>query len=675
MLLVISGLLGLDVLLSRVGTDGTPSGTRQFVPPTAFDGGSVIDPREPTVRPVPPRTVALTFAEGPDPQWTPRVLDVLARNDVRATFFVTGAQAARNPGLIREIVDAGHEIGNRTLTRTDLREVGARRVQLELKSTDLALAGAAGITTTLAQPAHLTTGSLDQAAWNSLLRIGNHGHQVVVPDRDSEDWRGRGPDAVLAASTPHDDRGTVLLMHDAAGPDTVAALERLLPQLRSTGWQVDSVGAAFGLRTTTVPAGLLDRVAGSLFVGVVVASAWLADALRALLWAAAALGILRMVFVLVLAPVQRWRSRRWVPPWQISQRVGVIVPAYNEQAGIAATVRTILASDHPVEVIVVDDGSTDRTAEIVEQQFGRHQHVRLIQQRNAGKAAALNTGLAAARSELVVVVDGDTILEPDAVSRLVDHFTDPSVGAVSGNVKVGNRRTMLGRWQHIEYVIGFNLDRRVYEMLGCTPTIPGALGAFRRSAVLAVGGVSDDTLAEDTDLTMALERDGWRMAYEENAISWTEAPATAGQLWKQRYRWCYGTLQAAWKHRRSVLERGPGGRLGRLGLPYLLVFQVLLQVIAPVVDVAAFFALLSADGRTFALTWLAFLAMQLLPGIIAFRMDGERLRPLWALPLQQVAYRQLMYLVVVQSVITAVAGARLPWQKLDRRGQLTPARR
>ena len=675
MLLAICGLLGLDVLLSRTGSDATPSGTRQFVPPTAFDAGSVIDPREPTVLPAPPRTVALTFAEGPDPQWTPEVLDVLARHQVHATFFVTGAQAARNPGLIREIIDAGHEIGNRTLSRTDLREVGARRVQLELKSTDLALAGAAGITTTLAQPPYLTTGSLDQTAWNSLLRIGNHGHQVVVPDRDSQDWRGQGTEAVLAAATPRDDRGTVLLMHDTAGPDAVAALDRLLPGLKSTGWQVDSVGATFGLPTTTVPAGLLDRVAGSLFVGVVVLSAWLADALRTLLWAAAALGILRTVFVLVLAPIQRWRSRRWRAPWQISQRVGVIVPAYNEQAGIAATVRTILASDHPVEVIVVDDGSTDRTAAIVDALRRRHPHVRLIRQPNAGKAAALNNGLAAARSELIVVVDGDTILEPDAVSRMVAHLTDPSVGAVSGNVKVGNRRKMLGRWQHIEYVIGFNLDRRVYEMLGCTPTIPGALGAFRRSAVLAVGGVSDDTLAEDTDLTMALERDGWRMAYEENAISWTEAPATTGQLWKQRYRWCYGTLQAAWKHRHAVLERGPGGRLGRIGLPYLLVFQVLLQVIAPVVDVAAFFALFTAEARTFALTWLAFLAMQLLPGIIAFRMDGERLRPLWALPLQQVVYRQLMYLVVVQSVITALAGARLPWQKLDRRGQLTPTRR
>ncbi|MEV4732243.1 glycosyltransferase [Saccharopolyspora sp. NPDC049426] len=674
-LLAICGLLGLDVLLSRAGTPSTPSGSRQFVPPTAFDNGSVIDPREPTVRTVPPRAVALTFAEGPDPQWTPQVLEALARHQVHATFFVTGAQAARNPGLVREIVEAGHEIGNHTLTRTDLRQAGSQRIQLELQSTDLALAGAAGITTTLAQPPYLTSGSLDGAAWNSLLRIGNHGHQVVVPDRDSQDWRGQDTEAVLAAATPRDDRGTVLLMHDTAGADMVAALDRLLPELKNTGRQVDSVGATFGLPVTAVPAGLLDRVAGSLFVGVVVLSAWLADALRALLWAAAALGILRTVFVLVLAPIQRWRSRRWTPPWQISQRVGVIVPAYNEQAGIASTVRTILASDHPVEVIVVDDGSTDRTAEIVDRLRGRHPHLRLIRQRNAGKAAALNAGLAAARSELVVVVDGDTILEPDAVSRMVAHFTNPSVGAVSGNVKVGNRGNMLGRWQHIEYVIGFNLDRRVYEMLGCTPTIPGALGAFRRSAVLAVGGVSDDTLAEDTDLTMALERDGWHMAYEEHAISWTEAPATTGQLWKQRYRWCYGTLQAAWKHRRAVLERGPGGRLGRLGLPYLLVFQVVLQVIAPVVDVAAFFALFTAEAWTFGLTWLGFLAMQLLPGIIAFRMDGERLRPLWALPLQQVVYRQLMYLVVVQSVITALAGARLPWQKLDRRGQLTPARR
>jgi poly-beta-1,6 N-acetyl-D-glucosamine synthase len=632
----------------------------------------VIDPREPTVQHPPTRSLALTFVDGPDPQWTPAVLDALARHHVRATFFVTGAQAAEHPELIRQIVEAGHEIGNRTLTRTDLRQAGNLRVQLELQATDLALAGAAGITTNLVQPPYTTTGSLDYDAWKGFLRIGNHGRQVVLADLDSQDWQQPDANAVLANSTPRGDRGAVLQMRDTAGPTTVEVLDRLLPDLQRSGWRVDSVGGTFRLAETMNRAGITDRIGGTLFVSTVQLSSWLADALRVLLWVATGLAALRAVFVLLIVPWHVWRARRWEPPWPISQRVGVIVPAYNEEAGIAGTVRSILASEHPVEVIVVDDGSTDGTAEVVERLQRRLPRVRLIRQQNSGKSAALNTGLAVANSELVVMVDGDTVLDPDAVGLLVAHFTDPSIGAVSGNVKVGNRRKLLGRWQHIEYVIGFNLDRRVYDVLHCTPTVPGALGAFRRSAIQEAGGVSDDTLAEDTDLTMALERDGWRVVYEERAISWTEAPATYGQLWKQRYRWCYGTLQAIWKHRRAVIERGAAGRLGRRGLPYLLVFQVLLQVISPVVDVTALFALFSKEAGSVALTWLAFLVLQMVPGMIAFRLDGEPLRPLLALPLQQVVYRQLMYLIVVQSVITALAGARLPWQKLERRGRIAP---
>ncbi|GAA0522491.1 glycosyltransferase [Saccharopolyspora thermophila] len=522
------------------------------------------------------------------------------------------------------------------------------------------------------QPPYTSSGSLDHDAWNAILRIGNHGRQVVLADLDSQGWRRPGLDAVLANSTPHDDCGAVLLMHDAVGPDTAAALDRLLPQLQRTGWRVDSVGGVFRLPATMNQARIVDRVGGALFIAAVQVSGWLAGALRVLLVVATALAALRLLLVLIVAPLHARRARRWTAPWQISQRIGVIVPAYNEEAGIANTVRSIRASDHPVEVIVVDDGSTDRTAEIVERMQRRFPRVRLVRQQNAGKAAALNTGLAAANSELVVMVDGDTVLEPEAVGRLVAHFTDATVGAVAGNVKVGNRGRLLGRWQHVEYVVGFNLDRRLYDVLHCTPTVPGALGAFRRSAIQQAGGVSDDTLAEDTDLTMALERDGWRVAYEERALSWTEAPATFGQLWKQRYRWCYGTLQAVRKHRRAVVERGAAGRLGRRGLPCLLLFQVGLQVIAPVVDVTAVFALFAQDATTVAATWLGFLLLQAVPAVIAFRLDGERLRPLLSLPLQQVVYRQVMYLVVVQSVITALAGARLPWQKLPRRGRIAP---
>ena len=268
------------------------------------------------------------------------------------------------------------------------------------------------------------------------------------------------------------------------------------------------------------------------------------------------------------------------------------------------------------------------------------------------------------------MVDGDTVFEPDAVRMLVQPFADPSVGAVSGNAKVCNRRGLLGRWQHIEYVIGFNLDRRLFDLAECMPTVPGAVGGFRRTALERIGGLSDVTLAEDTDLTMALCRDGWRVVYEERAVAWTEAPASLGALWRQRYRWCYGTLQAMWRHRGALVQRGRAGKLGRRGLSYLLLFQVLLPLLAPVVDVFALYGLLFLDPLRVGLVWLGFLALQFAMGLYAFRLDGERAGPLWTLPLQQFVYRQLMYLVVIQSVFTALAGSRLRWQRMERYGSL-----
>jgi cellulose synthase/poly-beta-1,6-N-acetylglucosamine synthase-like glycosyltransferase len=348
--------------------------------------------------------------------------------------------------------------------------------------------------------------------------------------------------------------------------------------------------------------------------------------------------------------------------------VTVIVPAYNEAANIAATVRSLTASRYrPLEIIVVDDGSSDDTAGIVTR-LGLP-GVRVIRQANAGKPAALNTGIAAATGELLVLVDGDTVFDPDAIGRLVQPFADVSVGAVSGNTKVANRGGLLGRWQHLEYVIGFNLDRRMFDLARCMPTVPGAIGAFRRTALAQVGGVSQATLAEDTDLTMAVIRAGWRVVYEPHAVAWTEVPATLGQLWRQRYRWCYGTMQAMWKHRRCLAERGPGGKLGRRGLAYLLLFQVLLPLTAPAVDVAAIYGVFFLPWPQIVATWAGFQALQLITAAYALRLDGERWGPLWSLPLQQIVYRQLMYLVVVHATVAALLGDRQRWQRMHRTGQ------
>jgi cellulose synthase/poly-beta-1,6-N-acetylglucosamine synthase-like glycosyltransferase len=350
--------------------------------------------------------------------------------------------------------------------------------------------------------------------------------------------------------------------------------------------------------------------------------------------------------------------------------VTIVVPAYNEAVGIERAVRSLATSDYPdFEVIVVDDGSTDDTANIIDRL--RLDRVRVIRKENGGKASALNAGIEASTAPVVVMVDGDTVFEPEALGRLVLPLGDPAVGAVSGNTKVGNRRTLLGKWQHIEYVTGFNLDRRMYEVLQCTPTVPGAIGAFRRDALAEVGGVSGATLAEDTDLTLSIGRTGRRVLYAEDARAWTEAPSTLGDLWRQRYRWSYGTMQAVWKHKRVLFTRDPRERrIGRLALPYMILFQITLPILAPLLDLFAVYGLIFTSGWIVLAYWLSFNALQLGLAAFAFRIDGESLRPLWALPLQQFVYRQLMYLVIIESTVSALVGTRASWRHLTRTGDV-----
>jgi cellulose synthase/poly-beta-1,6-N-acetylglucosamine synthase-like glycosyltransferase len=344
------------------------------------------------------------------------------------------------------------------------------------------------------------------------------------------------------------------------------------------------------------------------------------------------------------------------------------VPAFNEAKLIKDSIRSLIASDYPeLEVIVVDDGSTDGTADLV---AGLSlPGVTVIRQPNAGKAAALNTGLGVARHELLVMVDADTVFEPQTLRRLVQPFRAPDVGAAAGNTKVGNRTGVLGRWQHIDYVTGFNLDRRLYEVLRCMPTVPGAIGAFRRRAVDEAGGLSSATLAEDTDLTIAVGRAGWDVVYVEGARAFTEAPPTLASLWRQRYRWSYGTMQAVWKHRGALIARGEG-KVGRRGLPYLLLFQITLPILAPLIDVFTIYGVLFLDPLPVLGYWFGFNLLMLGLAALAFRLDHESPRPLWLLPLQQLVYRQLMYLVVIQSAASAIRGVRLRWQHVERTGQV-----
>jgi peptidoglycan/xylan/chitin deacetylase (PgdA/CDA1 family)/glycosyltransferase involved in cell wall biosynthesis len=624
------------------------------------------------------RRIALTFDDGPDPTWTPRIAATLLKLGVTATFFEVGDRVTRHPQITRSLVGDGFEIGNHTFNHVSLTGLPAWQRELQISLAESAIAGAANVRPRLVRPPYSSTPiAVTRADARAYLALARKGYLIALANFDGEDWRRPGVAQIVRNATPPTLAGGVILLHDGGGErsQTVAALERLVPSLERRGFRFVSYSALAGLgrAQVDVPASPAQHLRGELLIESLSVARGVTDVLVALLIPIAVLAVLRALVLVMLARrhAGEYRGREPVEPF--AAPVSIVVPAYDEAEVIERAVRSLAGSDYPrFEVIVVDDGSEDGTAEIVERLA--LDGVRVLREANSGKPAALNTGIAATSHEVIVTVDADTVFEPDTLRKLVAPFADERVGAVAGNTKVGNRRRLLGRWQHIDYVMGFNLDRRLYDVLQCMPTVPGAVGAFRRAALQQVGFFSAATLAEDTDVTIALGRAGWRVVYVEDARAFTEAPATISALWRQRYRWSYGTMQAVWKHRRALTSRGEG-RIGRIGIPYLLLFQVALPLLAPLIDICTIYGILFLDPVPVLAYWLGFNALTLGLAAYAFRLDGEPVRALWAMPLQQLVYRQLMYLVVIQSAVSALRGLRLRWQHVERTGEVELASR
>jgi cellulose synthase/poly-beta-1,6-N-acetylglucosamine synthase-like glycosyltransferase/peptidoglycan/xylan/chitin deacetylase (PgdA/CDA1 family) len=670
---VVLSALAAMMLLAGVVTKTTHYPSPTSSPSKAAPGNesAVTNPADPG-RPVPPHVAVITFVGGPSPRAADQLLGVLRPMSVPATFFVTGSEAVQHPEALRSIAAAGAEIGNGGFTYTDLSRVSGWRRKLELNATEAAVVGATGRSTTLVRP----YGPGSEALGNRIMPgVGDFAGYAIVPSGSTPTrWDNPGPQELLDQVLPPDGDGVIVTLPatDHQLQNTAKALPVLIAGLRDRGYTFKTVSAALGSSTqASMPAASSTAVVVAWLAGHAVRDS--VAFVRIIGWLLLPLGIvtvLRTVLVTGLALIQVRSERRdsgRAAPYR--GPVSIVVPAYNEEANIVATVSSLLASDYPTfEVIVVDDGSTDSTPDLL---AGLADRVRVLRQRNSGKATALNYGVAHARHDVVVMVDGDTVFEPATLAALVAPMSDPGVGAVAGNTKVANRRGLLGRWQHLEYVIGMNLDRRMFQLLDCMPTVPGAVGAFRREALFeATNGVPTRTLAEDTDLTMAINLSGWRVVYAARAIAWTEAPSKTSALARQRFRWCYGTLQAMWAHRRSVRPvAGSGvGHVGSRGIPYLVMFQVLQPLLAPMIDLYLIYAFVFLDVRAALIAWGVFIALQMLSACVALRLDGESLRTVWALPITQFYYRQLLYLVVLQSVASAISGSRLRWHQPPRSG-------
>jgi peptidoglycan-N-acetylglucosamine deacetylase len=655
-----------------------------------------------------PNEVSISFDDGPDPTWTPKILDILKRKNVKGTFMIIGSEAAQNVGLLKRIVREGNEIGNHTWSHPNIEDISLRQLDLEVKLTESLFESKLGVQPLYFRPPYdidEEPETNDQA--RPVVPVQNAGYIVIGNKIDTDDWNEHPrktpkeiTDSVLAQleimKTKPQFRGSVILMHDGGGnrQATVDALPVLIDTLRAHGYTLAPVSALMGKTTAEVMPPLTfwermravpDSIAFSvvdLIGNFIVMVFFIGDILMSA----------RLVIVGILAIIDRLRRPHKEVSPAYNPRVAVLIPAYNEEAVIARTVRSVLNSDYRnLHVIVVDDGSSDRTAEVAAAAYAeeiRSRRVQVLTKPNAGKAAALNYALERMEEEIYVGIDADTVIAPDAISKLVSHFEDPRIGAMAGNAKVGNRLNLWTRWQALEYITSQNFERRALDLFHVVTVVPGAIGAWRTAPVKEVGGYPLNTVAEDADLTMSLLERGWRVDYEDRSLAFTEAPIDAKGLMRQRFRWSFGTLQAVFKHRAAFVRNKA---MGLFALPNILIFQMFLPLVSPFIDLLFAWGIVnfvidrhyhpdsasSASFEKLVTYFLGFLVIDFITSSVAFSLErrhpaskGDRwlLFHIW---LQRFAYRQLFSVVLFKTLKRAIDGKPFNWDKLERTAKMS----
>ena len=612
--------------------------------------------------------VAFTFDDGPSPDWTPKILNILKAANVKAAFFLVGANAERYPGLVRRIVEEGHEIGNHTYYHPNLALCWPEHIRLELNATQLLLETITGRATTLFRPPYAADTSPSQLRELTPLQIAQDlNYLVVLESIDPQDWAKPGADVILQRVKQQRRDGSIILLHDAGGDrsQTVSALPRILDWLHTRG---DSVVPLSTLLGTTRDAVMPPLQQGGQSLTRLVSSIGfrIYHGIEEFLWAfmivATALVVIRTLIVIWLA----YGFRRG-PKADFAEPISVVMAAYNEGKVIAETLRALLGTDYKgeIEVIVVNDGSRDETSAEVERVAHVDPRVRLLQQENLGKARALQRGLAAVHHGIVVFIDADTQCQHDTLPRLLEPFADERIGAVSGHAKVGNLRTFIARCQALEYTCGFNLDRRAYNRWNCVTVVPGAISAIRKDAIDEAGGLSLQTLAEDTDLTLSLHKHRQRIVYVPDAIAWTEAPESVRTLARQRFRWAYGTLQCLWKHRDMVFNWNYRA-LGWFSLPSIWFFQIVLVAVTPMVDLFLLASLPFGAWRAVMPFVITFLSMDVILATLACILEREPILRAWRILPMRLIYRPMLSYCIWKAILRAVKGAWVSWGKLER---------
>lgn len=640
--------------------------------------------------------VALTFDDGPDAVWTPQILDILKRENVSGSFYIVGQNGQAYPNLVKRIVNEGHDIGNHSFTHPNMGELPEALNAIELNATQRLIQSLTGRSTNLMRPPFLGDTQPGTAEQVAPLVLAKHlGYLTIGLHIDPNDWARPGREEIVRRtvegitnkSPDPDKRGQIVLLHDAGGDrqQTVDALPQIIQQLKAKGYRFVTTTELAGLtQEQTMPFVQTQSVVTNTNNLSFQTMSWLGKSLSWLFFVGIILGVARLFMIMILALLAKRKDQcaEILPGNTSSPLVSVIVPAYNEEKLIVKTIDSLLKSDYKnLEIIVVDDGSSDQTSQCVAAKFAGETRVRLIIRDNGGKSEALNLGFKRSRGEIIIGLDADTVFETNTISVLVDHFADKKVGAVAGNAKVGNRLNIVTKWQALEYVTAQNLERRVLSWINAITVVPGAVGAWRREAVEAANGFSSNTLAEDQDLTLKVRMLGYKIVYAEKAVAWTEAPDTLKNLSKQRFRWAYGTLQCMWKHKKAFL-RPKYGALGCVAMPNVWLFQILFQLISPLVDLTMIWAVVAhvierlEHPNEFDLSklenvifyYVLFLSVDFLSAILGFFFEPKEDKKLllW-LPIQRFGYRQVMYTVMLRSIITAFKGVGVGWNKFERK--------
>lgn len=644
--------------------------------------------------------MVLTFDDGPDPLYTRQILDTLAKYHVPASFFIVGIEAEKNIPLVKRIFREGHELGNHTFTHPNVANISTKRALLEMDATNLLIECITGHSTILFRApfnADYEPEKMEELTPLALSRKRNY--LTVGESIDPNDWEKSihptlNADSIFQRTVniylhhlQNGDSTNIILLHDAGGDrsETVKALPLIIKYFKNRGYSFTTVTDLLGKkRADVMPA--VPKGSGYYLLAVSYLLAeigyYIGNIFFVLFITFLLLGVLRLSVILFFTYLQKKKMQ--LPVHNESENsfpfVSIIVPAYNEEVNIVSSINNLLKCDYPFfEIIFIDDGSKDKTYEKVVEAFKHNDKVKIFAKFNGGKASALNFGIAQSGADYVVCIDADTQLKSDAVSKLMLHLIgNTNVGAVAGNVKVGNEVNMLTRWQSLEYITSQNFDRSAFAYLNAITVVPGAIGGFRKDAIISAGGFTTDTLAEDCDLTIRIINAGYIVANEPAAIALTEAPETLKQFLKQRFRWTFGVMQTFWKHKDLLLSTKVKG-LGWFALPDILLFKYTIPFFAPIADVLMFIGIVTGNAEKIILYYLLFMLVDALIAVIALILDpsikevSKKLNLLfWLIP-QRFVYRWLMLYIFFKSLRKAIKGELQHWGVLKRTGNVKEA--